>query len=751
MATVAVVTDPAYGAQGGAKLVDDAAIDTAVDATKLISTAAAFATGDIGKSVVVAGAGASGAPLKTTIASVSGGVATLAAAATTTVAGAQAVYGHDDTAAFLAAHNSGLPVEVPEGAYLCVGMITPDGTTKGIRFRGEDPGRTTVYHPSDTLLARASGSWASPISLTLNVTAGDTTLTMSSTSTLRRGDYLRLGSNAQWSANAGSTKKGEVVRIASVDSGTVVSLATAAIDGYLTADSAQVWKANYNAGHRLEGITFWNASPDYGSGGGVDFRQCADGEVANCIFQYGVGSQVRIYESRDFAVRGSEFRDGYAVSATAGVALCYGVSVIGCTVNSHVFDSKVLRGHGVFTTSAGATDFGVPRYCSVVDCFAFNFYNQPFHTHEQGEFIYFVDCVAVAGSPVNSGGFVPGFGLYARRSELIGPVVENSYGEAITINAAADGALVRGAVVRRQQRGTNQACGMKVGAPNCTIVDAYIDGVTDSNASNTDNVSGSGIVILAGATNCQVIRGVVKDTSGSAVSHFDSTDSAVIDDLIGIDNDRYVVWANQDPVLPNWRSIRTINSGLGTTNKPAGLMSHFPQRAQGLVAPGWGGDMGIAGTPFPLIAGRMYLARFVAPRDFAAAAVAFWIAVAAGANDAVDVALMDASFNRLASAGGGVTGKLNGATNVTQSVSLSAPVMVRQGVTYYLALAVAATFGGTAASLRGPNLANPQGEVFGTAGGVRDMGVVTGVGATIGAGPYAPVMATTPYLEAVAA
>ena len=83
MAWVAVVTDTAFagGAQGGAKLVDDAAIDTAVDATKLNSAAAAFTTADAGKAVVVAGAGASGAPLKTTIASVSGGVATLSGAA----------------------------------------------------------------------------------------------------------------------------------------------------------------------------------------------------------------------------------------------------------------------------------------------------------------------------------------------------------------------------------------------------------------------------------------------------------------------------------------------------------------------------------------------------------------------------------------------------------------------------------------------------------------------------------------------
>jgi hypothetical protein len=93
----------AFGsAKADGKTVSDATI-TSGQAT-LHSSAAAFTSADVGKAIRVYGAGTSGADLKTTISSVSGGVATLAANASTTISSAgKASYGTDQSANFKSA------------------------------------------------------------------------------------------------------------------------------------------------------------------------------------------------------------------------------------------------------------------------------------------------------------------------------------------------------------------------------------------------------------------------------------------------------------------------------------------------------------------------------------------------------------------------------------------------------------------------------------------------------------------------
>jgi hypothetical protein len=112
-----------YGAVGNGKIVTDGAI-TATQNT-LTSSSASFTSADVGKVISVVGAGAAGIPLATTIVSVSGGVATLTAAASVTVTGARVVYGTDDTAAIQSAHtnipsSSGGKMLFPAGLIFCL-------------------------------------------------------------------------------------------------------------------------------------------------------------------------------------------------------------------------------------------------------------------------------------------------------------------------------------------------------------------------------------------------------------------------------------------------------------------------------------------------------------------------------------------------------------------------------------------------------------------------------------------------------
>lgn len=105
----------------------------------LASVDASLAPTDTGKAILVAGAGAGGGVLATTIAAVPDRHhALLRASALVTVAGAQASFGTDDTAAFQAALNAqakagGGKVSVPVGAYLILGTLT---VPKFVRLAG---------------------------------------------------------------------------------------------------------------------------------------------------------------------------------------------------------------------------------------------------------------------------------------------------------------------------------------------------------------------------------------------------------------------------------------------------------------------------------------------------------------------------------------------------------------------------------------------------------------------------------------
>lgn len=95
----AVYNAKAYGASGDVVYLTDAAINAS--ATLLTSASASFTSADVGKAVVVAGAGAAGVALVTTIASrVSATQVNLTASASTSVTGARATYGTDNTSAF---------------------------------------------------------------------------------------------------------------------------------------------------------------------------------------------------------------------------------------------------------------------------------------------------------------------------------------------------------------------------------------------------------------------------------------------------------------------------------------------------------------------------------------------------------------------------------------------------------------------------------------------------------------------------
>jgi hypothetical protein len=119
------------GALGDVLFLSDAAM-TAASAV-FTSASASFTSADVGKRIAVVGAGAAGVTLWVSIASVQSATSiTLSATASTTVSGAVAAYGTDDTAAFqntltvlgLRGHGT---LHTPEGSYfISTGLVPPN-------------------------------------------------------------------------------------------------------------------------------------------------------------------------------------------------------------------------------------------------------------------------------------------------------------------------------------------------------------------------------------------------------------------------------------------------------------------------------------------------------------------------------------------------------------------------------------------------------------------------------------------------
>jgi hypothetical protein len=723
--TVANVKDAAFGAKGGAKQVTDAAI-TSGQATLSSSSAAFVSAADVGKTVIVEGAGAAGAALQTTISSVAAGVATLAANASTTVTNARATYGFDDSAAFIAAYATHKPVHAPEDGYLLLSQID-DGTVA--RLYGAGPGRTFIYYrSSSTNVVVPTGTIGADVLLGANCAQYATSLTIADTTGLRAGDHLWLRSDAIWDNNAAAgVKKGEIVRIQSVTSSTVLQLAGPTADAYATADTAKVAKVTLLAGNLVDGITFVNTTPNQSGGGrALHFKRCS-GEVRNCEFRYASGAAIVRENCSRFDVHHCQFPEG-SVASPFGYAVQDTLSTQDCSVTN----CTARGGHGgIYTCSSQSGEYGIQRFNTVRDNTAAFFYEMPYHCHGSSEGIAFIGNRAYSGA--YSSTYPSVYGIYGKNCSVIVPDIQNCSGVAIRVDDYSDRASIIGGRIANQRAGSAQnAGGVWVRGPNATVKGLLIDGVRDPAAADATPT---------------------KNTDAAGVNLQRSGDDATIDNLVGINNGTYNIWcsAGDTPAPGAWRNVRTVNSGSGTTNKPAGLYSDGPQRVGGAIAPGWGGSEPLGSSAAAITAGRLYVARFIPPRDMPVTAIAFALAVNAGSNDNCDVAILDSTYTRVASAGGAVAGKLNAGAAGWISVNLTATYIMRQGKIYYLAFSSVTPFGSTAAQLLMPTTVDPMGDGFGTTAGLRDSGSLSGIGDTIGVGPHSGVVqnARIPFLKAI--
>lgn len=111
------------------------------------------------------------------------------------------------------------PITVPEGTRIINGTLDASNIASGTSF------------------ISATGTLGLGVFATTSIDGGDKTVTLSDTSALSSGRWIKISSNAEWYPGY---KDGEMNRISAIESSTQIKLSSRIIDEYTTANSAKV-------------------------------------------------------------------------------------------------------------------------------------------------------------------------------------------------------------------------------------------------------------------------------------------------------------------------------------------------------------------------------------------------------------------------------------------------------------------------------------------------------------------------------
>jgi hypothetical protein len=311
----------------------------------------------------------------------------------------------NDSTAFAnaASDAAGKPIYAPAGTYRLT--TTPFTSTTPITLIGAGKGQT-IFQIEGVPLATTTGSIGSAVNITVSVVVGATTLTMTSTTGISAGDYLILKDAGQVlagtndSAYAGHV--GEVVRVKSVDSGTVVTL-YGECEQAMTASGSnvQVRKLTLVNGFCLENCTVRNPNPATytgAAGRGLDIKYIKNVHLRNVEFSQLDDDGARLESCIGFRVENCDFND----MTNTGGRTPYGVHANNATVDGIIAHCRQRGGRHLFTTGGADSEIG-PAHILVSHCQGMESTSAPFDTHPAGRYITFSHCESHAQNGVGWG------------------------------------------------------------------------------------------------------------------------------------------------------------------------------------------------------------------------------------------------------------------------------------------------------------------------------------------------------------
>jgi hypothetical protein len=353
---------------------------------------------------------------------------------------------------------------------------------EGVALVGAGTAATTIkqsYWPGSFLaFIKAQGTYtdADQTTLTADANAGDSTLTVASTSGINVGDYFLLGSdtaflNAIASASHDELRnRGEIVRVLSVDSGTALTIRGYVQDFYATAAAASLKTISYIAGVGLRDLAIVNSDPGNHTSDMVSFLAVRDFDVQNVLFKDGDNVGLSLDLCREGTVTGCRWLD-FADNPGA-TQFGYGINLVRATEDVAITGCAFRRLRHSVTTNGLDNKRGVPRAITISGCSAMHMTNAAFDTHVQGAGITFTGCNAVNCDS-------NGFQIRSADTKVIGCTVSYCQG-GIIIAHEADGSEANGNTIRKIVR-KNSAGGFGiqvVGTKRARVVNNSIDSTT---------------------------------------------------------------------------------------------------------------------------------------------------------------------------------------------------------------------------------------------------------------------------------
>ncbi len=338
-------------------------------------------------------------------------------------------------AAVNAASASGGVVYFPQGTYNLTSQVVV--ANSGVVLKGAGPSQTIITQGSGTGNILIQGSEGSAVNLNANATAGDTTLTLTSTSGLAANDFLSLYSAADWPNTTNSSKQGEIVRVKSVDSGTVITLWGRIEDSYTTSNTGAVRKLSLLDGIGVFDLTIRNPTPATLALPALNLKWLRSAAIRNCTFDKIDGQGVTTTAVIDSHFDNLRFYD--LTDDTANSRFGYGVAFTGPSQNN-VASNLMMRG-GRHCVTHGGSSRGIPRHNRTCNSRAVGMTAAAFDTHVESSHNTFSDC-EVWGQFGSSEGY--GFSLNGPYSTLIGCKGGYLRQSVVAVNDDASNAVILG-------------------------------------------------------------------------------------------------------------------------------------------------------------------------------------------------------------------------------------------------------------------------------------------------------------------
>jgi hypothetical protein len=253
-------------------------------------------------------------------------------------------------------------VYLPAGDYTLSGLVS---FTRPVDFVGDGPNATKIRKTADAGQVQWTGTRGSNVALTADAASGASTLSFVTTG-FAAGDFLNLHSSETWPWSTAGALHGEIVRIKTVDSGSVVTLYSPTVDAYTVANSATVNKMGFLTGGSIQRMTMYQTGPlSTGTNNGLVRAIYGRGFEARDVTFSGMD---QFAVSFDSCLEGTAARliltDAYWNDAT-NTYYAYGVLMRGCTQSVTVSNVSARNAQVV---NGGGDSSGGPRFIKVADC-----------------------------------------------------------------------------------------------------------------------------------------------------------------------------------------------------------------------------------------------------------------------------------------------------------------------------------------------------------------------------------------------